>query len=498
VDIAFKEFKHRLNFETFTPHKFHASNTNFEPDGILNGIRLQTIAIEIVDHALDQSKSSETYRLDVLEDGKSSIVAHSHRGVMHALSTLSQLFYTHSTGGVYSPYIPTSVIDWPKFEHRGLNLDISRNEIEPKDVVRTLEGMSLAKMNRLHLHATDSQSWPIEIPSMPELSRRGAYRSAQVWSSADLRDIQEKGNDLGIDVYLEIDMPGHTSSIFHAYPDLVAAYNQPLAEYSASEPPSGQLKLNSSDVTNFVGRLLDDILPRISPYSSLFHIGGDELNTKVYELDPTVNSSSREILRPLLQDFYDNVLNRTKTYSLDPMLWEESLLDWDLQLPNNSIIQVWRSPEALASVVSKGYRALAGSASHWYLDCGFGIFLDPDPSNLNSIVKPPYRDWCDPYKNWRQIYSYNPLLGIPDDKAHLVIGGEVHLWSELTDGITLDGKLWPRAAAAAEILWTGPREVDESVTRRLAEIRERLVARGIRASVVQMQWCLQNPGQCKH
>ena len=56
--------------------------------------------------------------------------------------------------------------------------------------------------------------------------------------------------------------------------------------------------------------------------------------------------------------------------------------------------------------------------------------------------------------------------------------------------------LWPRAAAAAEVLWRGKGEVGEETTRRLADMRERLVAIGIKAGMVQMQWGLMNKGGC--
>ena len=73
----------------------------------------------------------------------------------------------------------------------------------------------------------------------------------------------------------------------------------------------------------------------------------------------------------------------------------------------------------------------------------------------------------------------------------------MHLWGELTDGISLDGTLWPRAAAAAEVMWRGGgREVGEEVTRRLAEMREGLLGREVRAGMVQMTWCLMNKGGC--
>lgn len=442
--------------------------------------------------------SAEAYTLEITEDGLISIKTISYHGILHAFNTVSQLFYAHSccSNEVYTPYAPVEIKDWPLFEHRGLNLDIARNRISPKDVTRTLEIMSFTKFNYLHLHATDAQSWPLEIPALPELARKGAYHQSQIWTTADLKEVQEYGVHRGIEVYVEVDMPGHTASISHAYPDLITAYNkQPWGTY-AQEPPSGQLQLNSPDVRRFLTTLLRDLLPRVSLHSSYFHIGGDELNTEAYNLDPTVKSSSKAVIRPLLQAFFDHVISHTSSHSLTPVLWEEALLEWDLKLPKDTIIQTWRSHSSVASVVAKGHRALFGPCTHWYLDCGYGTWLDPDPSNAETSIKPPYLDWCSPYKNWRQVYSYNPWADVPEEHKHLVLGGEVHLFGELTDSVTLDGMLWPRAAAAAEVLWKGTCEVNEDATRRLAELRERLVAKAIGAGMVQMEWCLSNPGGC--
>ena len=177
------------------------------------------------------------------------------------------------------------------------------------------------------------------------------------------------------------------------------------------------------------------------------------------------------------------------------------LLEWNLTLPLSTIIQTWRSNEALLEVLKTGHRVLFGANTHWYLDCGLGVFLDPkDPDHPapDPRINPPYQDYCGPFHNWRHVYSYDPLTGIPAEQQRRVLGGEVHLWSELTDSVTLDWMLWPRAAAAAEVLWrgTGVAPVSEEVTRRLAEWRERAVAKGVRAGMVQMEWCLRNKGGC--
>ena len=303
-------------------------------------------------------------------------------------------------------------------------------------------------------------------------------------------------------MFLEIDLSGHARAVGYAYPSLVvAADKEPWSEF-ALEPPAGQLSLNSSDVNRFLTALLNDLLPRSSRWSSKFHMGGDELNTRLYSLDPTIRSSSSTVLRPLMQDFVNLVSSIILSHDVQPIVWEEMLLEWNLTLPESVTVQTWRSNSALNALLSEGHRALFGSNDHWYLDCGLGWFLDPslhnpDLSDPDRRVRPSYLDSCSPYKNWRHIYSYNPLEGVSKEQRHLITGGEVHMWGELTDSITLDGTLWPRVAAAAEVMWSGAtRMPDESTTRRLAEFRERLVTKGVRAGMVQMEWCLRNQGKC--
>jgi hexosaminidase len=168
--------------------------------------------------------------------------------------------------------------------------------------------MAFNKFNKLHIHATDSQSWPLEIPSLPDLAGKGAYYSGLSYSPANLADLQRYGAMQGVEVFLEIDIPGHTASIWHGYPDLIASYNI-LPDWSryAAEPPSGTLKLNSSKVDAFMDTLLNDLLPRVVPYNKYFHTGGDELNFESYSKDETINLTSSMSIKPYLQAFVEKV-----------------------------------------------------------------------------------------------------------------------------------------------------------------------------------------------
>ncbi|KAH7356297.1 glycoside hydrolase superfamily [Pyrenochaeta sp. MPI-SDFR-AT-0127] len=442
----------------------------------------------------------ESYTLTLTAEGVATVTANSSVGIARALTTFTQLFFMHSNGkDVYTPLAPLSIYDAPKFTHRGINLDVSRNYFPVEDIKRQIDALAYNKMNRFHLHVTDSQSWPLEIPSIPELSAKGAYRPDLVYTAKEFKNLQRHAAIQGVEIITEIDMPGHTSSIHHSFPELIAAFNvQPNWDTYAAEPPSGTLKLNSTGVYDFLETLLDDLLPRVYPYSSYFHTGGDEVNMNAYELDDTVKSSDFAVLRPLMQKFIDRNHDQVRAMGLIPVVWEEMLLQWNLSLGEDVIIQSWRSDEAVAKIVQGGYKALVGNYNYWYLDCGKGQWLDFDSSNSANFW--PYNDYCAPFHNWRLIYSYDPLSGIPEEHHHLVIGGEAHMWAEQTDTVNIDRMIWPRSSAVAEILWSGAKDAQGNnrsqieASPRLSEMRERLVNLGVGAEPIQMPYCVMENG----
>ncbi|KAL8926669.1 MAG: hypothetical protein Q9208_002743 [Pyrenodesmia sp. 3 TL-2023] len=498
IQAAIQRAQDRLLSDNFVPWKFHPRNSDFEPASNASKVYLNRVIIQ--QNQTDSAailrplagEVNERYTISITAAGVAEITAISSIGILRALDTFTQLFYQHSNNsGVYSPYAPVTIIDAPKFAHRGFNMDVARNYYPPSFILHTIDALAWNKFNRLHLHVTDAQSWPLDIPALPLLSKKGAYRTGLSYSRKQLAEIQEYGLYRGVEVIVEIDMPGHTSVIDLAYPGLIAGYNiQPDWPTYAAEPPSGSLKLNSSAVYEFLRILWADLLPRVSPYSAYFHTGGDEVNANVYQLDETVRSNASAVLRPLLQRFVDYNHDYVRAAGMTPIVWEEMLLQWNLTLGKDVVVQTWQSEEAVAQTVAKGHKALAGNYKYWYLDCGHGAWVDP-----STRATSPFQDYCAPLHNWRYMYSYDPLHSIPTNATHLVLGGEVHMWSEQTDPTNFDSVVWPRAAAAAEVLWSGAKDemgrnrslVDAGG--RLGLWRERLVNRGIGAGVVQMAFC---------
>lgn len=100
-------------------------------------------------------------------------------GVRNGLETLSQLVakYTLELNDGFSKPIgglaiisEAKILDKPKFSHRGLLIDTARNYLSINTIKRQLDAMAASKLNVLHWHMTDSQSFPLDMPRIKNMS----------------------------------------------------------------------------------------------------------------------------------------------------------------------------------------------------------------------------------------------------------------------------------------------------------------------------------------
>ena len=99
------------------------------------------------------------------------------------------------------------------------------------------------------------------------------------------------------------------------------------------------------------------------------------------------------------------------------------------------------------------------------------------------------------------MYTFDPLAGLNEAHFHLVQGGQALLWAEQTAPSNLDQMIWPRAAASAEVFWSGPLAAhDPGAVRealpRLHELAFRMQRRGVQAIPLQPMWCALRRGAC--
>ena len=129
--------------------------------------RLFRIILLIIGSVIIRDKytiNTEAYKLDVNTDEMIiQITGPTAAGVFWGVQTL--LSITHEGK------VPNIVIlDEPRFEYRGMSLDVARNFVDKKEVFKLLEVMAMYKLNKFHFHLTDDEGWRLEIPGLPELT----------------------------------------------------------------------------------------------------------------------------------------------------------------------------------------------------------------------------------------------------------------------------------------------------------------------------------------
>ncbi|CAO3648518.1 unnamed protein product [Cunninghamella echinulata] len=453
---------------------------------------------------------SEAYELKFPENGSiATLVSDTWVGALRGLETFSQLVTFDDKKDKLVVHT-ANIVDEPSYGHRGILLDTSRNFYSVKDILHTIDALAYNKMNVLHWHATDSQSWPLVFKSHPELSAKGAYSKKEIYTPKDVQTIIKYAESRGVRVILEIDMPAHTASIGESHPDVMACLYQwwgPLA----AQPPAGQLNPLNKKGNKLIRELIKemtDIFP-----DSLYHTGGDEINTKCWTDNKEIaaylkkhNKTAYELWADWTADLFDFVKTKTEKR---PVVWEDPLRDGG-SFDKDVVVQTWNIPPS--NYTSIGHDVIVSNNDYFYLDCGHGGWVGEDDRYISPTQTQTPDDifnyggvggsWCAPYKTWQRIYTYDLTYGITKDSPGKVLGVEAALWSEQAGPTVLDSKLWPRTSAAAEITWSGSYDKDgkrRTVAQAMARFSDwvyRLQARGINAAPIQPKFCAKHPHFC--
>lgn len=398
----------------------------------------------------------ETYYLTVTNPSRASLQARSVWGIMRGLETFSQIVYPYND--THFVVNRTEINDAPRFSHRGLLIDTSRHFIPIHSIIDTLDAMAYNKMNVLHWHIVDDQSFPFVSRTFPDLSDFGSFNpETHTYNPSDVARVIEEARQRGIRVLPEFDTPGHTQSWGKAYPELLTpCYN--------GATPNGKLGpmnpiLNST--YRFLKEFFDEVT-RVFPDQYL-HLGGDEVPFNCWKSNPNITDFMKNLKMKgqygKLEEYYiQKLLGIIQEFRKSYIVWQE-VFDNGVEVAPDTVVHVWRDPQEpeLKKVTGEGYHALLSTC--WYLDyISYG-------------------------SDWKKYYTCDPQRfdGTPTMKQ-LVLGGEACIWGEWVDSTNLISRTWPRASAVAERLWSPASLVDpEAATERFEEHRCRMIRRGIHA-----------------
>lgn len=387
-------------------------------------------------------------------------------GAIHALATVAQLAgQTHAIKRIQ---------DRPAYPWRGLMIDVVRHFIPLPALRRTLDAMSLAKLNVLHLHLTDDQAFRFRSEAHPELA------SAEAWDAAELKELVAYAADRAIRVVPELDMPGHVTSWLVARPEWGAGpAPQPSRRFGVHEAcldPTSPAVLRA--IETLLGELAD-IFP--DPF---LHFGGDEVNDNWWNAHAGVQTLMRQGFKTadVQADFNRKLTTIIRHLGKRPLAWDEALHP---ALARDTLIQAWRSAAARDAALAAGFDCVLSAP--YYLDLFYPASLHHcfDPGGdlaaaqdrlLNDDRIRHVREGL----QWMAGFGGVPALpAAPAGERGRVLGGEACLWSELVDEGCLDSRLWSRLPAIAERLWCGAEAVEERLPERTAAFRRSLARQGI-------------------
>ena len=144
--------------------------------------------------------TNENYTLSINASG-AFLVATTAFGALRGLETFSQLASCSSTG-CSAP--SANVRDSPRFPYRGLLVDVARRFLPVPLLHAVIDSMAYAKLNVLHIHATDDQSWPLALSTYPELALRGAFSPSHTYTKLVLEGLVQYARLRGVRVIVEV------------------------------------------------------------------------------------------------------------------------------------------------------------------------------------------------------------------------------------------------------------------------------------------------------
>ena len=407
-------------------------------------------------------ENEEGYQLSVTPF-EVTISAKTGAGVFYGIQTLLQLMPTNifkadnKAGRI--PVSCVEITDEPRFSYRGMHLDVARHMFPVSFIKKYIDLLAYHKQNKFHWHLTEDQGWRIEIKEYPKLQEISAFRNETLighasdsppkfdgkryggfYTQDEVKEIVKYAEDRFITIIPEIEMPGHSSAVLAAYPELGCT--------------DGPFKVQTTwgifedvycpkEVTfEFLENVLTEVI-ELFP-SEYIHIGGDECPKTAWE-----NSSICQnlIKKEGLKD--ENGLQSYFITRMEKFINSKGrkIIGWDEILEGglapNAAVMSWRGTEGGIEAARQKHYVVMTPTSHCYLDY-YQSQSDEEPLAIGGFLP------------LEKVYSYDPMPAeLNAEESKYILGVQGNLWTEyIPSSEHAEYMAFPRAIALAEIAWT--------------------------------------------
>jgi hexosaminidase len=410
----------------------------------------------------------EGYRLLVTEQSV-LLAAATTAGLFYGVQTLRQLLpVAVERGGVVRGEdatvwsIPAVAIeDAPRFEYRGMHLDVGRHFMSTSFIKKYLDLMALYKLNRFHWHLTEDQGWRIEIKQYPKLAEVAAYRDETLighydnkphrfdgtryggyYTQDEIREIVAYARDRFITVIPEIELPGHSVAALAAYPKL--ACTEGPFEVKTLWGVHEDIYCPKEETFTFLQNVLTEVMDLFP--GEYIHIGGDEAPKTRWEESPVAQEViRREGLKDEfeLQSYFIRRIERFLNANGRRLIGWDEIVEGGLS--PTATMMFWRTwnEEALHHAAEQGNDIIMTPTEYLYFDY-YQAPAATEPLAIGGMI------------TLEKAYSYEPVpASYSAEQAEHVLGAQGNVWTEyMKTPAKVEYMVFPRLLALSEVVWS--------------------------------------------
>jgi len=338
-------------------------------------------AIEFIIQPATQVAGKEGYSL-LIEEHKVQIIGSTKAGLVNGFHTFLQILQLKkaiqpslfSSGHLKIPCM--EIRDNPAFEWRGLMLDCSRTFLPVDYIKKHIDLLTFYKMNVLHLHLTDDQGWRLEIDQYPELTELCSKFSTDYptvksgyYSKKEIADLIQYAQARNITIVPEIEMPGHTSEVFAAYPEFsCSGEKSSILPFFETPGITHQVFCAGNEETfTFLENVLSEVMDMFP--SKFIHIGGDEVPKTAWKTCPKCQKriqkeglANEEELQSYFIKRIEKIINKK---GRKMMGWDEIM---EGGLAKGAAVMSWRGMDGGTEAAKNGHQVVMSPTSHCYFD----------------------------------------------------------------------------------------------------------------------------------
>ncbi|MCR5708861.1 MAG: beta-N-acetylhexosaminidase [Bacteroidales bacterium] len=430
------------------------------------------------------------YRLSIDSSGSATVESKDDDGAYYASVTLGKL--PEGTRDLV-------IEDWPDLQLRGFMLDVVRDFRSVDEVCRVLDIMASCKLNLLHFHLGDDESWCLEIPTLPDLTSFGAHHELPDLDLRERRGLKpQAGGRIGCDTYFteeeykqilryawerriavvpEFDAPGHSRASIRAMeayerrtgdPSLRLQNPADTSRYwSAQDFTDNVLDPEYPGVYKFYGIVFDEVI-RMHGEAGVplpgIHIGGDEV--------PGGAWAGRD-RRQMKDIFTRGMVQLARERGILLAGWQEiaqgispsTLEELKRQL---LFVNVWSTQGEKAELTyryaNEGIPVLISNVQNAYVDLAYGDSPEEIGLTWGGYVDERKSFALQPWKiyesvRWSGVDTPVEVAGAADGRTPLlhpenIVGAEALLWSENIRSIDdATYQMLPKAVGIWERAW---------------------------------------------